>query len=405
MSTQPHIYSISPRKRGLSAEECLLRKTGDWRSYSAMMNSGAIDVPPFFRKMINYYEGGIRSLETMKPENEGLLIATSVWGNEYVSRFLTLCLPSLLEERNIKALKKVNARIFINTNASGRDVISNHPAVLALVNEGVNVQLMLLNDEILEMMRGILNAKYWHLGMTQSMHLQYAKRLNIDYHLMMPDVVYSSGYFERLFSIDKSVITHGCISVDQQKMPFDKYRNGLSITIPPAELMSLSLLHTHPRAEHHFVKKNGNLPRIHLLIFEAENEVSIMTPHQSIAYISRDIIAKIPDRIFFTLDSELDKIVGNNPIYTPCAEDALVMCEVSGDNVEIYERKEVKNIEEYCVVFRQRIPEYNLYPLFLQKMAFPIDRDMLGERWYMDDDQMNAIKSNLKETLCLDSPK
>lgn len=405
MTNTPHIYSISPRKKGLSAEECLLRQTGDWRSYVALMNSDAIDAPPFFRKMMNYYEAGIKSFEDIKPEKEGLLVATSVWGSHYISRFLTLCIPSLLEKRNLDALQKKKARIFIHTNVDGRDTICNHPVIAKLINSGILVQVMLLNDDVLEMISAVSNSKYWHLGMTQSMHLQYAKSLNIDYHLMMPDMVYSAGYFERLFALDKPIITHGCISCDQSTMPFDEYKTGLALAIPAKTLMTLALLHVHPRANYHFVKQNKKLPRIHLLIFEGKDEVSIMSPHQSIAYMSKEVIGNIPDRFFFTLDSELDKLAGEKDIYTPCAKDALVMSEVSAENVEIYERKETADVAEYCNVFRQRIPEKSLYKLFMQEMSFPIERTMLSDRWYMEDGEIEGIKEELRSDLCPDAQK
>jgi hypothetical protein len=399
MSEQSYVYAINPKQKGLSAEEYMLKKSGDWRGYVEMMNSGAIESAPFFRSMINFYAAGIKSFENIKPIHDGILIATSVWGTKYLGRFLTLCLPSLLEESNLSALKEKKARIFIHTNPDGQKIISNHPIVDEFIRSGIMVQVMLINDEVLEMIETIPHAKYWHLGMTQSMHLQYAKALDIDYHLMMPDMVYSAGYFERLFNLRRQVITHGCISCCESDMPFDYYRNGLALSIPAVTLMTLSLMHAHKRADMHFVKKSKNFPRSHLLIFEGKDDVSIMAPHQSIAFLSKKIIRKIPDRIFFTLDSELDKIVGDAYIYTPNAKDALVMSEVSGE-VEVYQRKEARDVAEYCEVFRARIPEKTLYPIFLQGMSFPIDRTMLGDRWYMEASEIEAMKKEVKEALC-----
>ncbi len=348
MSEKSYIYSISPRSRGLSAEEYMLRKSGDWRGYLEMMNSGSIESIPFFRALVNYYASGIKSFEDIKPEDNGLLIATSVWGDKYLGRFLTLCLPSLLEEKNLCALKKKKARIFIHTDLHGQKILSNHPLIGEFIKEGIIVQLMLLNEDVIEMMETIPHAKYWHLGMTQSMHLQYAKALHVDYHLMMPDIVYSAGYFDRLFKIGKFAITHGCISSYEGTLNLENYRRGITLAIPPKDLMTLSIIHSHKRANQHFMSSNKKLPRSHLVVIEGKDEVHIMSPHQSIAYMSKKLIAQIPDRIFFTLDSELEKIFSDTPIYTPSADDGLVMSEVSAD-VECYERKECKDEKEFCI--------------------------------------------------------
>ncbi len=397
LSTPTHVtimlklYNINAKQNGLSAEEYLLRQKGDWRGYIYLMNSAAIDPSPFFRKMMNYYAAGMKSFEGLSSQN-GLLIGTSVWGVDYFRRFLNFCLPSLLEEKNLEALKSRNTTIFIHTDKPGKDIISEHPILARFISEGIQIQVMVLNDEVLELIETIPHAKYWHLGMTQSLHLQYAKVLGMDYHLMMPDMMYSSGYFQRLFSIKRPVITHGCLSVTEE-IPIE--RNSIEISIPPDKLMSLALLHAHPRGEMHFVREK--LPKSHLLIFEGKDELSIMSPHQSIAYMSKDVISKIPDRIFFTLDSELEKIT-DRAIYTPRAKDGLVMAEVSG-KADIYARKDAETIEEYCKVFHQRVPENGLYGLFSQEMSFPVDRKMLGDRSFLSDEKIFGFKQQLRSAL------
>lgn len=405
MPDESYVYVISPKRKGLSAEEYLIRQSGDWRGYVAMMDSGAIDAPPFFKKMMAYYATSMQSFVDVKPEGEGLLMATSVWGDQYLERFLSLCLPSLLEENSLAALKKKKARLFVHTNDAGRIAICNSPVIAELITQGIMAQVMMLNDDVLAMMQGVPHAKYWHLGMVQSLHLQYAKALDMDYHLMMPDVIYSAGYFERLLNLKKPIITHGCVSANEKTLNIDEYRSGLSLSIPASRLMTLALMNAHPRADHHFVKQSKRWPKIHLVILEGKDEVNIMSPHQSIAYMYRKVVRQIPNRIFFTLDSELDKIFNGREIYMPNAKDGLVMAEISGGSSEIYERKECYSTEDFISTFRARIPERALDKIFLQKMSFPIERDIIGHRWYMRASEIEGMQSEVKAMLCPENPK
>lgn len=404
MSDDAYLYVITPRNVGLTAEDYLLRKKGDWHGYVTMMNGGAIESSQFFRLMMNYYARGIESFSNIQPENDGILLAVSVWGEDYLKRFLNLVIPSLLEEKNIAALKQKKATILIHTDTNGRDSICDHESIAQLIKSGIQVQFMLLDEDVIGLISTIPNSKYWHLGMTQSLHLQYAKSLNVDYHIMMSDMVYSAGYFDRLFKLNKPIITHGCISSYEGDIPLERFRKGFSISIEAKELMTLSLKHAHLRANQHFVKSNKKLPRSHLLIFEGKDRVHIMSPHQTIAYMSKDVIAKIPNRFFFTLDSELEKLTSGEPIYTPSYSDDLVVSEVSG-MVESYARLECESVGEFCSRFKSRIPEESLYGLFLQPMTFPIDRNLLGDRWYMEEYEIEAMKKEIKTMLCHDIQK
>src|SRR6185503_1652873 len=97
------------------------------------------------------------------------------------------------------------------------------------------------------------------------------------------------------------------------------------------ELMALCVLYLHDRMAPYFVNRNKKWPRGHLLAFEGKDTLHLMSPHQTIAIMDKDVVSGIPDRFFFTLDSELEKLAWNVPLYSPCREDALVLLEISGD--------------------------------------------------------------------------
>ena len=394
--SSPYYYVLNHMKRnGITVDDYLLRIKGDWKGYLTLVENGAINDTPFLRLLIKYYAKSIESFKSVSPVNEGILLALSVWGDEYLNKFLHFCLPSLLEKNNLRAIKEREAILFIHTDKKGHDIIYNHPITFELIKNGIQIQAMLLDDDLLKMTLG--NNKYWHLGMTQSLHLQYAKVLGMDYHLMMPDIVYSSGYFQRLFDLQKPIVTHGLISANHEPiaLAMENYRKDKELDIPAAELMSLSLLYSHLHMDTYFVKENKKYPKGHILIFEGKDCVEIMSPHQTIAFMSNEYISRIDDRFYFTLDSELEKIAKEAPIYLPNEKDALVAVEIRG-NLSAIQRMEVASSVDYFNNFIYRIPEEILQELFLRGMKMPIDRKLLGDRWFMQEYEINAMKKEIQ---------
>jgi hypothetical protein len=400
---QPYYYKLSETKTqrvGITAEYYMLRHTGDWRGYMAMMNGGGIDVTPFMRGLVNHYANAIESFKGITPCNEGILLGLSVWGGDYLRRFTDFVLPSLLEEENLKALKDKKARILIHTNTHGREILRNHSVINDLVQGGVMVQMMMLDEELLERMGEQHDHKYWHLGLTQSIDLQYAKALNIDYHLMIPDMMYSAGYFKRLFEIKKPIITHSSISASENgfSKALESYRSGNVLNVPAPKLLSLALLNLHPRYDYHFIRENKKIPRLHVMLVEGKDNLHTLSAHQTIAFVSKYKIARLTDRFFFTLDSELEKMFGDEPIYSPQSHDALVTVEISGESY-VPPIRTTETIEEFCQYFSANIPQTSLQRLFFQGITLPLDREMLGDRWYMEEEEIAAIRREMMLTI------
>lgn len=401
---KPYYYVISPHtasKRAISAERYMLRESGDWRGYLAMVNSGAIETTPFLHGMVNYYDDALTSFKKIEPVNDGLLIALSVWGEDYLHRFLNYCLPSLLEKKNKAALLSRTPTIFIHTDTHGRNEICGSAILKQFIESGFKIQVMMLNETLLDMIPGNQSSKYWHLGLTQSLHVQYAKALGMEYHLLMPDVVYSAGFFERLIGLNKPVITHSSIPTDSFTMEgaLDEYKNGFELDIPPPKMMALSLRHMHDRMKPYLVNQSKKFPKGHVLVFEGKDTVHLMSPHQTIAWMSKEAVAASPDRFFFTLDSEIEKIIQGFPVYSPNRDDALVMIEMSG-KIDSPARGETSSTEEFCKRFLQQIPEQGLRGLFSRGMEMPVERSMLGDRWYMDEAEILAMRREAGVMLC-----
>lgn len=372
----------------------MLRETGDWRGYLKLVDAGAIDTTPFLHNMVKYYVDTLDGFSRAVEVEGNLLMALSVWGDAYLDKFIWYCLPSLLEAENSQALVNAGVILFIHTNPNGRDKMLASGILDIMIKRGFKVQMHMLNDNVLDMVPQSHNHKYWHLGMTQSLHLQYAKLLGVDYHLLMPDVVYSAGFFKRLIDLKKPIITHSGLPTEVGIMPvLNKYRNTVSINIPADKMMAECFNHAHPRIQPYIVR-NEKYTRGHIIIWRGSDTVHIMSPHQTLAWVSRELIAGIPDRFFFTLDSEIEKIAPGVDVYQPCREDALVMLEIS-ENIPASPRKEMSTAEQYAASFLAGIPEAGLRRIFLKGMQMPI---AVAED-YLPDELIKEMQNGIRRCL------
>ncbi len=382
-----------PSKNNSTVEGYMLRETGDWRGYLKLADAGSIDTTPFLTGMVRYYVDTLDGFGQATSIEGGLLMALSVWGDKYLDKFLNYCLPSLLEAENCRALADAGAILFIHTNEHGKQVILQHGIIDEMIKRGFKVQMHMLNESVLDMIPGVANHKYWHLGMTQSLHLQYAKLLGVDYHLLMPDVAYSAGFFKRLIKLNRPIITHsGLPTATTIQSVLDKYKDGYGLNIPAAKMMTECFNHAHDRIKPYIVE-NKNYTRGHIIIWRGRDTVHIMSPHQTLAWVSRDLISAIPDRFFFTLDSEIEKIAPGVDVYQPCREDGLVMLEISED-IPASPRKEMATAEQYAMSFLAGIPEAGLRKIFLKGMQMPIEN---GDG--LDDELIKEMQDGIRRCL------
>ena len=391
---------LSPFFR-LSAEDYMLKHKGDWRGYLAMMNGGSVNSSPFFRLLLKYYAESMDSLESTDLKPCDLVMALSVWGDEYIDRMLNYCFPSLLEPANIDALKSRDTVIFIHCRMSEMDKIISHESVKSLSAHGIKIEIVTLSDDLINLIEPHASHKYWHLGLTQSIHLQYAKRRRAAYHLLMPDHVYSEGFFERLMGAGKDIITHSSIPTvaASAAAELDTYRGGVSIGVPPARLMAMALKNMHGRMTPYLLTDANKYPSGHLIVMEGRERVHIMSPHQTLAWMSKEAIEHVPERIFFTLDSELDKIITKHNIYQPTSDDALVMLELSGD-IRHSKRVEFDSVRLFKERFNAQISEPRLRHLFCDGMDYPLCRSDIPDRPYLSDADISKIKIDLKGAIC-----
>ena len=125
------------------------------------------------------------------------MMGCSVWGESFCKIFLNFCLPSLLTDGNLGVLlQKRQLVIFIQTDKPSRNKIINSNIIKFMKSKGVTFLFMYNNVELTKYFISYPESKYWHLGLVQSIDIYLAKSLNADYHVLMPDSVYSENHFK-----------------------------------------------------------------------------------------------------------------------------------------------------------------------------------------------------------------
>jgi hypothetical protein len=287
-----------------------------------------------------------------------LLLGMTCYGERYINSFFNYTLPSLLSEGNIPALLKLrDVRFAVHTDKGSAHHFSDRGFI-----------------PICDVMEG---DKYEQMGIHQHFDLALAKAKGADYHLLMPDFVYSGEFFTRMQEASKkhTAITRLVVSTAQETIwPY------LKVGITAKELATLSLQHIHPGVRHWLVPDSG-LPNNHVLAWQTENTLRMCSPHQTVVYIAHEAIKL--DNSNLPLDSILDRII-EGPIYCPKPSDEMVIIEMSPRDSRKPNDKAI-DLMEFVRIFKA---DTNNSPkqleIFQEETVDSINRNALGGCWFND---------------------
>jgi hypothetical protein len=115
-------------------------------------------------------------------------------------------------------------------------------------------------------------------------------------------------------------------------------------------------------------------------MWEEAETLHTLSPHQNVAYLDRDVLARTPDRFFHSLDSELDHVL------TPgcgfhCAqrEDGLALMELSPAAMECQAGAWVGS-EGYAPLVWERMASERCLAVFQETVQYPIQAARRGAR-------------------------
>lgn len=293
----------------------------------------------------------------------------SAWGS-HLDTFLKHGLPSLMTYGNLPALsEKYDIGINIHTNQAGVNVLSK-----------VNIPLMIYTDVTDE-------DKYRQLGRHQHKDLRQAKDIGADYHLLMPDFIYSENCFAGVMkAVERGhkAIARLVVSTEQESIiPL------LKLNMSATYLATISLLHMHPGIKHWLATKGG-FPNTHVVAWEGQDTLRMHSPHCSPVYIANEVI-KIDDSNT-PLDAILDKVIDGD-IYLPNQGDGIVIIEMSPKESRKEDMIRVDITEFIRILWCDMKGSNEQLQIFGKQTADAIDRSMLGDRPYWNDVEISEQKS------------
>ena len=188
----------------------------------------------------------------------------------------------------------------------------------------------------------------------------------------------------------------------------DTYRRDGAISIPAGDLAAAGVAHVHSAswpwiATHNDLSKE--LPNVSMIVWEGKNTLHMLSPHQTILYLDREVMPNVPRRFYITLDSELDKIVPGYPIYCPKPEDGLFLVEVTSVKQRPMPLMNY-SLEHYSRSFWASAQESKDYwRIFSEDIIDSLNRTLIPGRPYMEDEDIMQAKQYIRNALLAAFPE
>lgn len=289
-----------------------------------------------------------------------------------------------MAEGNIPALaKEREIFLYIHTDESGFSRLSNELRIPNYVS--FHCRIDVYPEE-----------KYSQLGRHQQHDLKSSKETGADYHLLMPDFIYSDNCFAGVLkAVERGhkAIARLVVSTTMETIlpELNKPRSAI-------DLATLSLQHIHKGVKHWLVNGVG-LPNTHVLAWEGKNTLTMCSPHQTPVYIANEVI-KISDGKV-SLDAILDKVIEGD-IYCPIPDDGIVIIEVSPKDSRESNDKKI-DLKEFCRIFKCDVGNsLKQLEIFKSKTVDRINRKALGDVFWNDveiSEQKSIVDRKLMENL------
>lgn len=280
--------------------------------------------------------------EAVLPDGKWRLFMGIVVYGAYVDRFLDLCVPALLAPGN----RVEDATLVVHTDEANavriQERLDGFPA---------KVEVYAIPDYVIGKVKEHPANKYWLLGAVHNLHIQMAKYRAHSYHMLMPDHIYSENYFSNLVRLAKTkhAIVQNCLSARLEDISASLKRRNCRL--PAKELNALAMDYMHPQQTPFVMNNRSDLPESLFLLYVADHVAEVICPHNSIVYLSHDVLMRSTLRLFNTIDGQLPFFIPDDvEAYVPRIEDDMSYIELS-DRGKPYSRAEGTSVVAFCVKF------------------------------------------------------
>jgi len=390
-----------------------LRHIGDVKRYLSIQDEimaldPSMEAPPVY-KIMQWLDSEMDAIKPVTGERDVVVLSLLVFGEKYVQRFIKYALKSLMAFENLPCLAVSKRVIFyIQTDEASRELIEAAPIVKAIKALGISFDYTIIPEDVIETLQG--DTTYWMLGAGASLGVHYAKALRGVFHHCFPDMVYSERFFSELLRLSKEHKSILCGGMRSDETLIEKYlkcyENDVSLSIPASDLISHHMNNLHLVAWPYVVNNrqfDWQYPQNHILIWESEGTITINGPHLNPIWLDYSVIKDLPNRFYWTLDSELDMICKGEDFYIPQEYDDLYQAEISEPN-----RAFVCDNYSHAIAFAQNlwtcIAHRDMLKFFLRGNRIKLNKDIRVCNNPMDKSQIEAESVFLYNTLLATDP-
>jgi hypothetical protein len=277
-------------------------------------------------------------------QGRGLLMGCPLWGEEYVNRFFHFCLPTIRAPKNLEALRERGCRLVIYTDDESFErfwVMKRD-----LRKKGIECEIKVIPQEIMEQVPDKPLNKYWLLGTVQQLLIQEAAEAGMSFHALHPDHLHCDDYYVnllRLADAGNDCIAQTSISGDLEAcLPeLEQWRvtegaNSGALAIPAVEVGDLGWRHLHMQTRYNLMNKvdiTKEFPKTHFQCWQGEDKLYLYCCHMNATYLSADVCRQAPVRLHNALDTELPYFMpANATVCVPDASDGMTFIELSDDS-------------------------------------------------------------------------
>jgi len=253
---------------------------------------------------------GNRYVPRASLQQNHILMAAPVWGVEFMETFVNYCIPSILAERNRKALaSRCTLLLFTNRDSQRALLSTTH----ALSKYGIELVLRRIPDAVADEINKDNMNKFWTLGVAHTLAIQHAVRYGMGFSMLVPDHIYSDHYYESLSNMQQQhdVILQTSITADIEGM-----RNGLtgarrsdgSIEISAQELGELGFRHMHAQTKQYMIKPTDfpdKMPYTQFQVWTRKDSLAIYSGFFNPVWMSYAQCARIASASLSTLDTRM----------------------------------------------------------------------------------------------------
>lgn len=289
--------------------------------------------------MAEWMEQAIKEIVPLYSEKEKVVISLLVYGKDYVGKCLNVMLKTLMTPENLPLLCKEKQVIFnIQTDTATKDILEAADIVDRIKALGAHFDYAVIPEPL---MKTIDSASvYWLVGAAATLGIEYARANNAAFHHSYPDIVYSNRYFSELLRLSKLApcVVAPAHRTDESILlpslkPYETSESGKEcISVPSTDLVALDLNALHMGHFPGLVNNRPGMwayPQSHNIMWETHQFLHFNCPHLNALWLSPEAVAKVPQRFYISLDSELDFLCEGENYYIPQENDDLYLTEFS----------------------------------------------------------------------------